>query len=64
MSDLVITEHSDGVLVVDSRLVAQELGVNHSDWYQNVITNQKFQPYAVQAFGILRLEYSVLKTEK
>ena len=61
MSDLIIAEHSDGVLVVDSRLVAQELGVNHSDWYQNVITNKKFQPYAEQAFGILRFENGEIK---
>ena len=61
MSDLIVTEHSDGVLVVDSRLVAQELVVNHSDWYQNVITNKKFQPYAEQAFGILRFENGEIK---
>ena len=56
MSDLIISQHSDNVLVVDSRLVAQELGIEHSDWYQNVITNKKFQPSAEQAFGVLRFE--------
>jgi len=61
MSDLIVAEHSDGVLVVDSRLIAQELDVNHSDWYQNVIINKKFQPYAEQAFGILRFKNGEIK---
>jgi phage regulator Rha-like protein len=58
MSDLIVS-HADGVLVVDSRLIAEELGVNHSDWYQNVL--KKFQPYAEQSFGILRFENGEIK---
>lgn len=61
MSELVVIDHSDGVLVIDSRLIAQELGVNHSDWYQNVIINERFRPYAEQAFGILRFENGEIK---
>lgn len=56
MSDFIVTQHLDNILVVDSRLIAQELGVEHSDWFQNVITNKKFQPSAEQAFGVLRFE--------
>lgn len=58
MSDLIVSQ-ADGVLVVDSRLIAEELGVNHSDWYQNIL--KKFQPYAEQSFGILRFENGEIK---
>lgn len=56
MLDFIVSTHSDNILVVDSRLIAQELGIEHSDWYQNVVTNKKFQPSAEQAFGVLRFE--------
>jgi phage regulator Rha-like protein len=54
MSELSVSSHSDGALVVDSRLVAEELGVNHSDWLSNIV--QKYKTYTEQAFGILRFE--------
>ena len=36
MNNLAIQE-SNGVLFVDSRLVAEELDVNHKDWLRNVV---------------------------
>ena len=54
MDDLEVIFYKDGALVVDSRLIAQELNVKHSDWYRNVLI--KYQSYAEQAFGILRFE--------
>ncbi len=36
MSNLSINK-KNGVLLVDSRLVAEELGVNHKDWLRNVV---------------------------
>lgn len=53
MPDLVITEHSDGVLVVDSRLVAQELDIEHRNFLETI---QKYQKEAEQAFGVLRFQ--------
>ncbi|WP_062288941.1 Rha family transcriptional regulator [Nostoc piscinale] len=53
MNSLSVTE-IQGSLVIDSRLVATELGVNHSDWFRNVI--KKYQAQVEQAFGILRFE--------
>lgn len=41
-------------LVVDSRLIAQELGIKHGDWMRNVVA--KYQKQAEQAFGQLRFE--------
>jgi len=55
MSEIVVFEHpQDNFLVVDSRLVAARLGINHSDWIQNTI--RKYQEAAEQAFGVLRFE--------
>ena len=59
MSNLSIETYSDGALVVDSRLIAQELGVNHGDWMRNIVTKYKTQ--AEQAFGILRFENGEIK---
>jgi len=53
MSNLPINE-SNGVLVVDSRLVAQELGVNHGDWFRNVVI--KYQQEIEADFGVFRFE--------
>lgn len=49
------------VFVVDSRLIAQELGVNHSDWYSNII--KKYQTEIEQEFGSLRFDNEVKKRQ-
>lgn len=54
MAELSVSEHDDGFLVVDSRLVADRLGVSHSDWIQNVV--RKYQAASEQAFGVIRFE--------
>ncbi len=59
MSELNIENYSDGALVVDSRLIAQELNVDHGDWMRNII--YKYQSQAEQAFGILRFENGEIK---
>ncbi len=53
MSTLSVQE-KDGVLVVDSRLIAIELGIKHGDWMRNVVA--KYQSQTEQAFGHLRFE--------
>ena len=53
MSNLPINE-KNGVLVVDSRLVAQELGVNHGDWFRNVLI--KYRQEIEADFGVYRFE--------
>jgi hypothetical protein len=53
MSDFIVTQHSDNVLVVDSRLIAQELGIEHENFIETV---RKYQKQAEQAFGVLRFE--------
>ncbi|MGH2415286.1 MAG: Rha family transcriptional regulator, partial [Microcystaceae cyanobacterium] len=50
MPNLTVRER-DGVLVVDSRLVAVELGVNHGDWLKNVLL--KYQQEIEQEFGVI-----------
>lgn len=60
MSEIVVSLHpKEKVLVVDSRLVAIRLGVNHSDWIQNIV--RKYQTIAEEAFGILRFENGEIK---
>lgn len=60
MSEIVVSLHpEEKVLVVDSRLVARRLGVNHSDWIQNIV--RKYQSIAEEAFGILRFENGEIK---
>lgn len=39
---ITITQQGD-TLVVDSRLIAERLGVNHSDWYRNIILKYRTQ---------------------
>ena len=47
-------QEADGLLLIDSRLIAARLGVLHSDWLQNVIL--KYQTQIEQTFGHLRFE--------
>lgn len=56
MSELMVARGSDGVLVVDSRLVAQELGIEHESFMKTV---EKYKTQAEQAFGGLRFEIGV-----
>ncbi len=53
MSNLSVQE-KNGILVVDSRLIAVELGIKHGDWMRNVVA--KYQSQTEQAFGHLRFE--------
>lgn len=60
MSNFVIFQYpEDGAFVVDSRLVADYLEINHSDWMQNII--RKYQTQTEQSFGILRFENGEIK---
>lgn len=54
MSDLSVFEYGDGTLVVDSRLIAEELEIGHNDWFNNIVLS--YQTLAEQAFGFLRFE--------
>lgn len=54
MTEISVIHCEDGALVVDSRLIAERLGVNHSDWYRNIVI--KYQTETEQSFGILRFE--------
>jgi phage regulator Rha-like protein len=53
MSDFIVSTHSDNVLVIDSRLIAQELRIEHENFIETV---KKYQKQAEQAFGVLRFE--------
>ena len=53
MSNLAINEEN-GVLVVDSRLLAQELGIQHRSFYQKLIL--KYQQEIEEDWGVLRFE--------
>jgi phage regulator Rha-like protein len=53
MSDLIVSPHADGVLVVDSRLIAKELGIQHESFIETV---EKYKKQSEQAFGVLRFE--------
>ena len=48
---LEVIKHKSGQLVVDSRLIAEELNINHKDWLNNII--KKYQSKTEQAFGQL-----------
>lgn len=61
MSQISVSIYGDSELVVDSRLIAQELEINHSDWMQNII--KKYQTQTEQSFGSLRFENEVKKRE-
>lgn len=53
MNNLAVEER-DKTLVVDSRLVAQELGVKHGDWLRNILI--KYQQEIEADFGVIRFE--------
>lgn len=59
MNNLIAITQQGDALVVDSRLIAERLGVNHSDWYRNIIL--KYQTDTEQAFGKLRFENGEIK---
>lgn len=52
MSEISVSEQ-DGLLVVDSRLIAERLGIEHDNFLQTV---QNYQNQIEQAFGILLFE--------
>jgi phage regulator Rha-like protein len=53
MSDFIVSTHSDNVLVIDSRLIAQELGIEHPSFVETI---RKYQKQAESAFGTIRFE--------
>lgn len=53
MDELEVISYKDGALVVDSRLIAQELGIEHKNFMESI---KKYQTNAEQAFGILRFQ--------
>lgn len=55
MSNLVVFEH-EGVLVVDSRLVAKELGIEHDNFMGTI---RKYRTLTEEAFGRLLFETGV-----
>lgn len=55
MSNLAINEEK-GVLLVDSRLLAQELEIQHRSFYQKVIL--KYREEIEEDWGVLRFEIS------
>jgi phage regulator Rha-like protein len=55
MSDLIVSQ-ANGVLVVDSRLIAEELGIEHESFLKTV---EKYKTQAEQSFGGLRFEIGV-----
>ncbi|NER79082.1 MAG: Rha family transcriptional regulator [Leptolyngbya sp. SIO1D8] len=57
MSKLTVVQHG-GVLVVDSRLIAQDLGIEHRSF---VKTLDKYQSHIESGFGILRFEIAEIK---
>lgn len=59
MTNLVVDRHpEDGALVVDSRLIAQELAVTHKSFMETI---RKYETETEQAFGILRFETEEIK---
>jgi len=59
MNNFIAIARQNGILVVDSRLIAERLGVNHGDWYRNIVL--KYQTETEQVFGHLRFENSTVK---
>jgi phage regulator Rha-like protein len=60
MTELKIDRHSeDGALVVDSRLIAQELAVTHEAFMKTI---KKYESQTAQAFGGLRFQIGVPDT--
>lgn len=59
MAEILVIEHpEDGVLVVDSRLIAEQLGIEHESFIKTI---RKYQTQTEQAFGILRFEIGEIK---
>ena len=56
MSELNIETYSDGALVVDSRLIAQELNIEHESFLKTV---DKYKKQTEEAFGGLRFQIGV-----
>lgn len=56
MSNLEV-KNVNGQLVVDSRLIAAELGVNHGAWMTNIV--YKYQTQTEQAFGVFHFQNGV-----
>ena len=46
-------------IVIDSRLIASYLEIEHSDWMQNIL--KKYQTQTEKAFGSLRFDNEVKK---
>lgn len=53
MPGLSVSEHDDGELVVDSRLIAERLGIEHESFME---TLRKYQSPVEEAFGSIRFE--------
>lgn len=53
MTDFSVFQHDDGALVVDSRLVAQRLGIEHGSFMKTV---EKYKTQSEQAFGVFRFQ--------
>ncbi|NER80828.1 MAG: Rha family transcriptional regulator [Leptolyngbya sp. SIO1D8] len=54
----ITVEQRDNVLVVDSRLVAQELGIEHRSFVKAL---DKYESHIEKEFGILRFEIAEIK---
>ncbi len=61
-SDLFPIILDDGVRVVDSRLIAEALGVNHADWFRNVVL--KYKDDIEAKFSLLRFENGDSKNKR
>lgn len=59
MNNLISITQQGDTLVVDSRLIAERLGVGHGDWFRNTLL--KYQTETEQAFGLLRFERGEIK---
>jgi len=59
MSTLTVIALEDGTLVVDSRSIAQDLGIEHKNLMANVY---KYQEIVEEAFGRVAFETETLET--
>lgn len=53
MTEIVVFQHEDGALVVDSRLIASQLGIQHENFMD---TLNKYKTQTEQAFGQFRFQ--------
>lgn len=60
MNNLIAITQQGNALVVDSRLIAERLGVNHSDWYRNIIL--KYRTQVESQFGLI--EFTTVLPDK